>query len=212
MSAPDRPINETPSERWFARFLAVLGNRLLAGIAFAIPLVVTYWIVSFGYGLVTGLSDPWLKAFGVDFPGAGFLITIAAFIGLGFMATHVIGRRVLDRFERFMLRIPVVGSIYSGAKQVLQTLQGVGTSPKPKRPVVRGGFRAGIDHGLCAHGAQPDHGPDHCRSIGESPRVRPDRGGGHENARLGRTHHARPAHLGRPGSGPERVPNRRLKF
>lgn len=136
MSAPDQPINETPSERWFARFLAVLGNRLLAGIAFAIPLVVTYWIVSFGYGLVTGLSDPWLKAFGVDFPGAGFLITIAAFIGLGFMATHVIGRRVLDRFERFMLRIPVVGSIYSGAKQVLQTLQGVGTSPKPKRPVV----------------------------------------------------------------------------
>jgi uncharacterized membrane protein len=93
-------------------------------------------VLSFGYGLVTGLSDPWLKTFGVDFPGAGFLITILAFIGLGFMATHVIGRRMLDRFERFMLRIPVAGSIYSGAKQVLQTIQGVGTNPKPKRPVV----------------------------------------------------------------------------
>ena len=125
-----------PSNRRFARFLGALGNRLLAGILFAIPLVVTYWVLSFGYGLVTGLSDPWLKAFGVNFPGAGFLITILAFIGLGFMATHVIGRRMLDRFEAFMLRIPVVGSIYAGAKQVLQTIQGMGTSPKPKRAVV----------------------------------------------------------------------------
>jgi uncharacterized membrane protein len=118
------------------RWAGALGNRLLAGILFAIPLVVTYWVLSFGYGLVTGLSDPWLKAFGVDFPGAGFLITLLAFIALGFMATHVIGRRVLERFEGLMLRIPVAGSIYAAAKQVLQTIQGVGTSPKPKRAVV----------------------------------------------------------------------------
>ena len=133
MSASETPETK---HRHFPRFFGSLGNRLFAGILFAIPLVVTYWVLSFGYGLVTGLSDPWLKAFGVDFPGAGFVITILAFMGLGFMATHVIGRRVLDRFELFMLRIPVVGSIYSGAKQVLLTIQGVGTSPKPKRAVV----------------------------------------------------------------------------
>ncbi len=117
-------------------FIGSLGNRLLTGIAFAVPLVVTYWVLSFGYGVVTGLSDPWLKAFGVDFPGAGFLLTIFVFIGLGFMATHVLGRRLLDRFELFMLRIPVAGSIYSGAKQVLQTIQGMGSGLKPKRAVV----------------------------------------------------------------------------
>ena len=132
----DAGTEKRPARGGFPRFFGALGNRLLAGILFAIPLVVTYWVLSFGYGLVTGLSDPWLKAFGVDFPGAGFLITILAFIGLGFMATHVIGRRMLDRFERFMLRVPVAGPIYSGAKQVLQTIQGVGTNPKPKRPVV----------------------------------------------------------------------------
>jgi uncharacterized membrane protein len=136
VSASEETPSGQPSRRRFARFLGALGNRLFTGILFAIPLVVTYWVLSFGYGLVTGLSDPWLKAFGIYFPGAGFLITILAFIGLGFMATHVIGRRMLDRFEAFMLRIPVVGSIYSGAKQVLQTIQGVGSSPKPKRAVV----------------------------------------------------------------------------
>jgi len=136
VSASEETPSGQPSRRRFARFLGAVGNRLFTGILFAIPLVVTYWVLSFGYGLVTGLSDPWLKAFGIYFPGAGFLITILAFIGLGFMATHVIGRRMLDRFEAFMLRIPVVGSIYSGAKQVLQTIQGVGSSPKPKRAVV----------------------------------------------------------------------------
>ena len=136
VTTPEEPSGARPKHGRVARFFGVLGNRLLTGIAFAVPLVVTYWVLAFGYGLVTGLSDPWLKAFGVDFPGAGFLITTLAFIGLGLMATHVIGRRVLDRFERFMLRIPVAGSIYSGAKQVLQTIQGVGASPKPKRPVV----------------------------------------------------------------------------
>lgn len=129
--------NGRPSNRGgLARLCGLLGNRLLAGIAFAVPLVVTYWVLAFGYRLVTGLSDPWLKAFGVDFPGAGFLITILAFVGLGFMAAHVLGRRVLDRFEALMLRIPVAGSIYSGAKQVLQTIQGMGAGPGSQRAVV----------------------------------------------------------------------------
>lgn len=128
--------NPTPGRFQIRRFAGAFGNRLLTGILFAIPLVVTYWVLSFGYGLVTGLSDPWLQAFGVDFPGAGFLITLLAFIALGFMATHVLGRRMLDRFEGLMLCIPVVGSIYSGAKQVLQTIQGMGSGPKSKRAVV----------------------------------------------------------------------------
>jgi uncharacterized membrane protein len=136
MESSVQPPTDGKKYHRFARFFGLLGHRLLAGILFAVPLVVTYWVLSFGYGLVTGLSDPWLKAFGIDFPGAGFLITLLAFIALGFMAAHVIGRRMLDRFEAFMLRIPVVGSIYAGAKQVLQTIQGMGTSPKPKRAVV----------------------------------------------------------------------------
>jgi len=125
-----------PGRGRMSRFIGFLGNRLFVGVLFAVPLIVTYWVLAFGYGLVTGLSDPWLKAFGVDFPGVGFLITTLVFIALGFMATHVIGRRVLDRFEALMLRIPLAGSIYSGAKQLLLTIRGMGTNPKPKQAVV----------------------------------------------------------------------------
>jgi uncharacterized membrane protein len=121
--------------RGVARLFGSLGNRLLAGIAVAVPLVVTYWVLAFGYRIVNGLSEPWLKAFGLNFPGLGFVITLLLFIGLGFMATHVIGRRVLDRFEQFVLRIPVVSAIYAGTKQVLHSLQGAGGGKKFKRVV-----------------------------------------------------------------------------
>jgi len=93
-------------------------------------------VLAFGSGLVTSLSGSWLKAFGMDFPGAGSIITILSFIGLRLVAAYVFGRRLLDRFKLFMLGIPVSGSIYSGAKPVLQTTQGMGSGLKPKRAVV----------------------------------------------------------------------------
>jgi len=116
-------------------FLGLLGNRLLAGIAVAVPLIVTYWVLAFGYGLVNGLSEPWLKALGVDFPGLGFVITLLVFTGLGFMAAHVLGRRVIERLEQLILRIPAVSSIYAGAKQLMKTLRGIGQD-QPSRRVV----------------------------------------------------------------------------
>ncbi|MEI7864383.1 MAG: hypothetical protein WCI38_03345 [Chthoniobacterales bacterium] len=52
-------------------------NRLLADVAFAIPLVVTYWVLSFGYGLVISLSRPWLRPAGINIPRLGFVITLS---------------------------------------------------------------------------------------------------------------------------------------
>jgi len=118
-----------------ARVLGLLGNRLLAGIAIAVPLVVTYWVLAFGYRVITGLSEPWLKTFGLNIPGLGFFITLAFFTALGFMAAHVIGRRLLERGESFVLRIPVIASIYAGSKQILQSLQGATAAGKSRRVV-----------------------------------------------------------------------------
>jgi len=128
--------SEPPAPGRAAQWFALLGNRLLAGIAFAVPLVVTYWVLAFAYRVITGLSEPWLKPFGLNFPGLGFVITLLFFTGLGFMAAHVIGRRLLERGENLLLRIPVVAAIYAGTKQVLQSLQGGAAAGKSKRVVV----------------------------------------------------------------------------
>jgi len=181
--------------------------------------------------VVTGLSDPWLKAFGVDFPGAGFVITILAFIGLGFMATHVIGRRLLDHFELFMLRIPVAGSIYFGAKQVLQTIQGMGSGPKPKRAavlecLVPGGYLFGYATGhfteagsgremitvLVPTAPNPTTGQLIAVSRRKGPGLRPEHGGGNQNARLGRLAHPAAAPLCPSRSSGGKITNVRLNI
>jgi uncharacterized membrane protein len=117
-------------------FLRLLGHRLLAGVAIAVPLVVTYWALAFAYRLITGLSEPWLKAFGVDFPGLGFVITVLFFLALGFMAAHGVGRRLLERGEALVMRVPLAAPIYAGTKQVLRSLQGGGPARKFQRVVV----------------------------------------------------------------------------
>ena len=133
-SAPEE--SDRPKHGRLAHFFGLLGNRLLAGIAFAVPLVVTYWVLSFGYRVITGLSEPWLETFGLNIPGLGFLITLVFFTGLGFMGAHVLGRRLLERGENLLLRVPVVAAIYAGTKQVLQSLQGGVAAGKSKRVVV----------------------------------------------------------------------------
>jgi uncharacterized membrane protein len=132
----DTAESVTPSHGRAARLFGLLGNRLLAGIALAVPLVVTYWVLSFGYRVITGLSEPWLKTFGLNIPGLGFAITLVFFMALGFMAAHVIGRRLLERGESLLLRVPLVATIYAGTKQVLQSLQGGAAAGKSKRVVV----------------------------------------------------------------------------
>jgi uncharacterized membrane protein len=132
-----------PKHGRVTRFFGLLGNRLLAGIAFAVPLVVTYWVLAFGYRVITGLSEPWLETFGLNIPGLGFLITLVFFTALGFMAAHVLGRRLLERGENLLLRVPVVAAIYAGTKQVLQSLQGGAAAGKSKRVVVVDFFGSG---------------------------------------------------------------------
>jgi len=130
--ADNPPVKHGP----MGRFLRLLGHRLLAGVAIAVPLVVTYWALAFAYRLITGLSEPWLKAFGVNFPGLGFVITVLFFLALGFMAAHGVGRRLLERGEALVMRVPLAAPIYAGTKQVLRSLQGGGPARKFQRVVV----------------------------------------------------------------------------
>lgn len=131
------PADVPPANHGFVgRFIRLLGNRLLAGVAIAVPLVVTYWALAFAYRLITGLSEPWLSAFGLDFPGLGFFITVLFFIALGFMAAHGVGRRLLERGEALVMRVPLAAPIYAGTKQVLRSLQGGGPARKFQRVVV----------------------------------------------------------------------------
>ena len=100
-----------------------LRNKLLAGIVFAIPLIVTIWVLNIAYGFISGISAPFLKKFGLDYSILSFAVTIALLIVIGFLATNVLGQRMLEIFERGLLRVPVVATIYAGVKQVIDSFK-----------------------------------------------------------------------------------------
>ncbi len=132
-----------------------LRNKLLAGIALALPLVITAWILWSVYSLLKGLSGFalvhlawWVNDFtgqmmiDIESEGykrfvsfVGFLIPLLAFVFLGVMATNVIGRRVVTAFDELLLRVPVVSFLYKSLKQVIDAFKGLGGKQNFKRAV-----------------------------------------------------------------------------
>jgi uncharacterized membrane protein len=116
------------------QILRHLGNRLLAGILVAVPLVVTILVLNVAYRFIDGLSAPLWSALGMEgVIGLGFVSTIALLILLGFMATHVIGRRVIEGMEQVILRVPLIAPVYNAVKQTLESFRKMKGSQQFKR-------------------------------------------------------------------------------
>jgi uncharacterized membrane protein len=104
--------------------LRILGNRLLAGILIAVPLIVTIMVLRVAYQAIHAVTAPFLSALGINFPGSAFFATLLLLLGVGFMATHVLGKKIIETFEKLILRIPVVAPLYSAVKQALESFRG----------------------------------------------------------------------------------------
>ena len=100
-------------------------RRLLTGFITAIPLVVTWFVVSFLFRLLSDIGRPLVTALGrvlrrvspdtADLlaqpwfvPVLSALLVILVIYCLGILASMVIGRRVIEAFETLMRRIPIV--------------------------------------------------------------------------------------------------------
>lgn len=107
-------------------------NKLIAGVIVAVPLVVTIWVLHVIFVAIARVSRPLiapiLKQSGRspdDYLWLAFALTILLFLVLGLIATNVIGRKLIEAFERVILRVPVVATVYSGIKQVMDSVQGL---------------------------------------------------------------------------------------
>jgi uncharacterized membrane protein len=59
---------------------------------------------------------------GIHVPGIGVLLTVMIIFFTGLLAANFVGKRLVDYGDAFVARIPLVNSIYTGVKQVTQTL------------------------------------------------------------------------------------------
>lgn len=108
--------------------LSYLRNCFISGLLVWLPVVVTVVVIKF---LVDMLSKSLLLLpsefqpdvlFGFHVPGIGVVLTLVVILTTGILAANIIGSRLVELGDKIMARIPLVRTIYTGVKQVTQTL------------------------------------------------------------------------------------------
>ncbi len=99
----------------------LLRKYFLAGLFVLLPLVVTVYVLVFSFNLVDGIFKELVRVVvGRHVPGAGFLLTVCLVFLTGVLATNVGGRRLLAWGESLLLRLPLVRTVYTTSKQVVE--------------------------------------------------------------------------------------------
>ena len=97
-----------------------LRRSFITGFFVMVPLFIsvaaTIWLFNLVDGVTTPLYD---RLLGRRIPGLGILSTAVVILLVGVFARNVIGRRVLQRAETWLLRVPVFNKIYSPVKQLV---------------------------------------------------------------------------------------------
>jgi uncharacterized membrane protein len=103
--------------------LTWLRNSFLAGVALVLPFVVTVWVIWLVVTFIDTNVEPLVPGrleFLTHFPGGGVLLAVVALTLVGALAGNLVGRWIVDTADSGIANLPLVRSIYGGAKQVFK--------------------------------------------------------------------------------------------
>jgi uncharacterized membrane protein len=105
-----------------------LRRYLVTGLVLWVPLGITIWVLT----LIVSTLDKTLllipehyrpeTLLGVAIPGLGVVLTLVVLVVTGILTRNFVGQQLVKGWDSILRRIPVVKSIYSGVKQVSDTL------------------------------------------------------------------------------------------
>lgn len=105
-----------------------LRKWLATGLLVVVPAVITAWVLEW---VISALDQTLLilpsawhpdRLLGFHVPGFGVLLALAILLSVGAVASNFLGRKLVDWWNNLLHRIPIVRSIYSGVKQVSDTV------------------------------------------------------------------------------------------
>src|SRR5215208_1740545 len=97
-----------------------LRRTFIAGFFVTVPLVISVFAFVWIFRLIDGFVGPLYAGwFDRHIPGLGIVTTALLVMLVGALATNVLGKRVLQRAEGYLLRVPVFRTIYSPVKQLV---------------------------------------------------------------------------------------------
>lgn len=108
--------------------MPALRKWLFSGLLVLVPLIITLWVLEWVVSTLDQtlriLPTSWQpdQLLGVHIPGLGVLFALVVVLSIGALASNIIGNKLVSWWHAMLHRIPVVRSIYSGVKQVSDTL------------------------------------------------------------------------------------------
>ena len=99
-----------------------LSNNFFKGILISAPIIITFYIA---WGLIKFFDkkvSPLLGTFPYEIPGFGLITVFIFFAIIGFLTTGLFGRIFSSLVEKILSKIPVLRNIYSGLKQLFETI------------------------------------------------------------------------------------------
>jgi uncharacterized membrane protein len=104
-----------------------LTNYLISGLLFWIPLALTVLVIKFFLEVVNNLVPArflpeTLLNLETTIPGSGFIFVVLILLLTGVLVTNILGRKLLDLWERALNKIPGFRNIYNALKKISSTV------------------------------------------------------------------------------------------
>jgi uncharacterized membrane protein len=98
-------------------------RHLTAGLLVLVPLVITAAVIRFVFNVIDGASQPLTERLvGRAIPGLGLVLTIAVIWLTGVLSSNLIGKKFLELFGRLLENLPLVKTVYTASKQLVEAV------------------------------------------------------------------------------------------
>jgi uncharacterized membrane protein len=97
-----------------------LRRRFIAGFFVTVPLIISVTAIVWIFRVIDGFTGPlFTRVLGREVPGLGILTTAGLILLIGALTANVFGKRLLQRAEEYLLRVPVFRTVYAPVKQLV---------------------------------------------------------------------------------------------
>lgn len=95
-------------------------RSFIAGCFVMVPLIISVAALVWAFRLIDGVMAPlYTQLLGQEVPGLGLATALLVVLVVGALATNVFGKRMLQRGESYLLKLPVFRAVYAPVKQLV---------------------------------------------------------------------------------------------
>jgi uncharacterized membrane protein len=100
-------------------------RTLGAGLLLLVPVGITYLVLKFLFDAIDGILQPGIVALlGRRIPGLGAVIIVFLVYLAGLLGAVVIGKQLIRLGQSILLKVPIINTVYSSAKQLIESFSG----------------------------------------------------------------------------------------